>query len=284
MKFAHVAAKVLFEPWFILPAKHSMLVQLLRSRIEKGRMDMDPDDAEEIPSAPRAVMQSGMGVAIIPICGILGKRLSWLEMMCGGCDLETISEQLTEADEDADIHTIILDFDSPGGMYTGLPECAALIAEIATRKTVISFTDTQCCSAAYWIGSQANEFYCTPSATVGSIGGFIAGVDTSGEWAKQGWVLELFKSGTNKAMGMDGKPWEENEREFLRALVAKETGEFYATVRRGRPGIAPEPIETANYYDGDQALTMGLVDRNVKSIQQVIDAALYAHYNAAVST
>jgi ClpP class serine protease len=84
-------------------------------------------------------------------------------------------------------------------------------------------------------------------------------------------------------MGLDGKKWEEPEREFLRALVKKETGEFYDTVRRGRPAIAAEPIETANFYDGDQAVSLGLVDRNVKNIQQVIDAALAAHYLAAAA-
>ena len=73
------------------------------------------------------------------------------------------------------------------------------------------------------------------------------------------------------------------ELDDFRALVKKETGEFYAAVRRGRPSVAAEPSETANYYDGDQALAMGLVDRNVKNLQEVIDAALAAHYVAAAA-
>jgi ClpP class serine protease len=248
-------------------------------------MTMDeafPPQPEEIPAFPRPSLQQGAGVAIIPVYGIIGKRLSFLELFCGGCDLEVICEMLTQADEDADVHTIILDFDSPGGLYTGLPEAAKLIAGIATRKTVISFTDTQCCSAAYWLGSQANEFYCTQSSTIGSVGGFIAAIDTSEEWAKTGWVLELFKSGTLKAMGLDGKKWEQAERDFLQALVDKETGEFRDTVVLGRGPVAASTMQ-GQYFDGDQALPLNLVDGLVDNIQQVIDAALAAHYMAAAA-
>ncbi|MBA3833940.1 MAG: S49 family peptidase [Chthoniobacterales bacterium] len=293
MKFAHVAAKVLFEPWFILPSKHATIMQLLRSRMEGSgvspdmsrrsarRLDIGDDPAEDCdegPIPPR--VQSEMGVAIIPIYGIIGKRLSFLELFCGGCDLEVVSEMLTEADEDSDIHTIILDFDSPGGLYTGLPECADLIASIATRKTVISFTDTQCCSAAYWLGCNANEFYCTRSSTVGSINGFIAGMDTSEEWKKNGWTLELFRGRTGdlKAIGLDGKPWEDQEREFLQGQVQKGVDEFVATVQRGRHGMVPAEAMRGQWFDGDQALGVNLVDGLVDNIQEVVDASLGSHY------
>jgi ClpP class serine protease len=113
--YHRILSKMLFEPWFITTAKFSSMMQQLRARIENpsARLDIDDPDTEEIPATPRPGVQSGMGIAIIQVYGIIGKRLSWLEMMCGGCDLETITELLTQADEDADIHTIILDFDSP---------------------------------------------------------------------------------------------------------------------------------------------------------------------------
>lgn len=281
--YHRILSKMLFEPWFIIPAKHSSMLQQLRSRLQQPDEPVDvPDDDEPAPDDRSGSDQlSGYGIAIIPIYGIIGKRLSWLELMCGGVDLERVCEAITEADEDADVHTIILDFDSPGGLYTGLPEAADLIAEVAKRKTVISFSDTECCSAAYWIGSQAGEFYCTRSACIGSIGGFIAGIDTSAEWEKIGWALELFKSGKLKAMGLDGKKWQDNEREFLQALVDKECAEFRATVQRGRGQLADDTMQ-GQYFDGDQALALNLVDKNVRDIQEVIDAAMAAHYlNAA---
>jgi ClpP class serine protease len=283
MKFAHVASKLLYEPWFIRPAKHAELLQRLRARIETGSLRLEDDyDAEDAPPADSRDVQSGYGVAIIPVYGIIGKRLSWMELMCGGCDLEVITERLTEADEDADVHTVILDFDSPGGLYTGLPECADLIRAIAQRKTVISFSDTQCCSAAYWLACNAGEFYCTRSSCIGSINGFIAGIDSSEEWAKIGWTLELFrgKSGDLKAIGMDGKKWEDQEREFLQAQVQKGVDEFLATVRRGRGTVADDTMR-GQWFDGDQALGLNLVDGNVANLQEVIDAALATHYLAA---
>lgn len=283
--YHRILSKMLFEPWFILPAKHSSMLQELRHRMQQPDEWQDPEDEDSEPSQPATLnpQLSGYGIALIPIYGIIGKKLSWLETFCGGVDLDCITESLKEADEDSDIHTIILDFDSPGGLYTGLPEAADLIREIAGRKTVISYSETDCCSAAYWLACNAGEFYSTRSSSIGSIGGFIAGIDTSKEWENIGWALELFKSGTNKAMGLDGKPWQDTERKFLQALVDKECAEFYDTVKRGRPNVAPEPIETANFYDGDQAVKMGLVDKNVRDIQQVIDAALAAHYLTAAS-
>lgn len=296
--YHRILGKMLFEPWFITPAKYSSMMQQLRSHLtsDKGPVRLGPSRLQEPdewqdaegedecePVGNQGDIQAGYGICIIPVYGIIGKKLSWLEMFCGGCDVDLISAALTEADEDADIHTIILDFDSPGGLYTGLPELAAQIRDVAKRKTVISYSEVECCSAAYWLGCNAGEFYCTHSATIGSIGGFIAGIDTSKEWENIGWALELFKSGKNKAMGLDGKPWQESEREFLQALVDKECAEFYDVVRKGRPNIAAEPIETANFYDGDQAVKQGLVDRNVRDLREVIDAALASHYSEALA-
>lgn len=281
--YHRIAAKMLFESWFIVPSVHTAMWQQLRARMANGQIDpvVSEDESSGAPRPPET--EVGNGIAIIPINGILGKRLSMLEMMCGGCDLDYVTAQLIEADEDQDVHTIIMDFNSPGGLYTGLPEAAALIADIATRKTVISFTDVFCCSAAYWLASQANEFYSTRSACVGSIGGFIAACDTSGEWEKEGLVLELFRSGSLKAMGIDGKKWEQNERDFVQARVDKQCAEFRSDVLKGRNNRPSGADMQGQSFDGDQAVTVALVDANVKNLQQVIDAALAAHYMAAAA-
>lgn len=273
---------MLLESWFIVPSVHAAMWQQLRARMAGGAIDpvVDPDDTSGAPRPPAT--EIGNGIALVPVCGIIGKRLSFLEMICGGCDLDYVTAALTEADEDADVHTIILDFNSPGGLYTGLPEAAALIADIAKRKTVISFTDVFCCSAAYWLASQANEFYCTHSACVGSVGGFVAAADTSGEWEKEGIVLELFRSGDLKAIGIDGKKWEQNERDYIQARVDKQCAEFRADVQKGRGSISSGVMQGQS-FDGDEAVPIKLVDSLVDNIQQVIDGALAAHYMQAVA-
>jgi ClpP class serine protease len=75
---------------------------------------------------------------------------------------------LEECERDQTITTVILNIDSPGGVSVGVPELAEKIKNF--KKKVISFTSNEACSAAYWIGSQASEFYATPSSTVGSVG------------------------------------------------------------------------------------------------------------------
>lgn len=279
--YNRILSKMLFEPWCIRPTKHSAMMQILRGHIEGTKIAAQimpvPDEMDEPEDS--VTTQVGAGISIIPISGIIGKKLSMLEMFSGGCDLDYVSEALTTADEDGDIHTIILQMDTPGGLYTGLPETGEMIADIATRKTVIAFTDTECCSAGYWLASQANEIYATKSSTIGSIGMFIAGIDTSVEWEKIGWALELFKGGDLKAMGLDGKAWADNERQFLQAVVDKGYAEFKDVVQKGR-GALPEAVMQGQYFDGDQAEAIGLTDGTVRNLQEVIDAALATHYLA----
>jgi signal peptide peptidase SppA len=279
MKTYHrILSKLLLDSWFITPVAHASMLQQLRARIESPALQIDepPGDGSDEPQN-----EFSNGIALIRVSGIIGKRLDWIETMCGGYDLDTLNAALQEADEDADIHTVILWFDTFGGIYTGLPESAALIADLATRKTVISFCDTKCCSAGYWLASQASEFYCTRSACVGSIGGFVAAVDTSVEWEKIGWALELFKSGELKAVGIDGKKWETAEREYIQARVDKQCAEFRADVLKGRGAVSSETMQ-GQTFDGDRAIKVNLVDRNVADLQEVVDAALAAHYLAGV--
>lgn len=288
-----ILSKMLFGSWFILPGVHASMLQQLRSRIENGvtslhvthTHDDNPDleGSDDITPDSPGSPEVESGIALIKVRGIIGKRLSLIEMLCGGYDLDVLNEQLTEADEDADIHTVIIWWDTPGGIYTGAPETAALIAAIAKRKTVISFTDTDCCSLGYWLASQAGEFYCTHSSRVGSINGFIAAVDMSGEWEKIGWALELFtgEGGDLKAIGLEGKKWTDAEREYVQARVNKQVNEFKSAVRAGRGTIADDTMRGQS-FDGDEAVPANLVDANVRDLQQVVDAALAAHYVGAL--
>lgn len=287
--YHHILGRMLFESWFIEPSVHASMLQQLRPRLTAGRLHDDnpdlegsDDDAPPPPSVAGNAVESG--VALVIVRGIIGKRLSWLEMMCGGYDLDVLNAQLTDLDEDADIHTIIVWWDTPGGIYTGAPETAALIADIRSRKTVISFCDTKCCSLGYWLASQAGEFYCTHSACIGSINGFIAAVDVSGEWEKIGWALEFFtgEGGDLKAVGLEGKKWTDDERAYVKSRVIKQVGEFKAAVRAGRGEVAESSMR-GQTFDGDEAIGVNLVDANVRDVQQVVDAALAAHYLQAAS-
>ena len=93
MKFPHLVSQVFHEPWMIVPEQHVAIQEILTARVrgEKG-VDVvaaaaggDDDDGR-----PRLELLGG-GFGLVQVHGILGKRLSGFEMMCGGCDVDDVA-------------------------------------------------------------------------------------------------------------------------------------------------------------------------------------------------
>lgn len=211
----------------------------------------------------------GSNVTVIPVWGIIGKNLSSLETMCGGCDVNAVQNAIEEAVEDGNCDCILLAFDSPGGVVTGVPELAAFIRNACSEKPIYAFTDGQCCSAAYWLASATQGIFCTPSADVGSIGVYVALVDETDAWQKDGYKLELMKAGEFKAMGMPGKHLTDDERALIQAGVDKIYGMFTADVIKGRGEVATATMQGQTFM-GDDAAAANLVDEVVSGIEAVV--------------
>jgi ClpP class serine protease len=122
--FPQIISKVYEQPWLITPAKHRAIQRLITAHMDGHGMDMPKDDGEE--EAEEIAMDGG--TAIIPVHGIIGKHLSMLETMCGGCDLDRVSQMLDVAAADESVKRVLLDFRTPGGTVTGFPELARKIA------------------------------------------------------------------------------------------------------------------------------------------------------------
>ncbi|MEI6035786.1 MAG: S49 family peptidase [Verrucomicrobiae bacterium] len=270
MKFANLLSKFYCEPWCIRPDKHAAMGRLLQDYLKSPRGFMSDPGAEPAESCE---MEVHSGIAWIPIHGVLGKHLSQLEMMCGGCDYDQVAEMVEEATADPAVHTLLLDFSSPGGITTGLPELAARLRTAAQSKQLIAWSETECCSAAYWLASQCHEIYCTPSASIGCVGTYIAGIDDTRAWEMEGHKLELFRSGKLKALGMEGKAWSDEDRAFLQARVDKNGVEFRAAILANRPGIPADALE-GQWFDGTDAVSNGLADATAMQFQDVIVAIL----------
>jgi hypothetical protein len=157
------------------------------------------------------------GVGILPICGPIGSNLSPIEKMLGGCDVADISASFDAFAVDPSVRTLLLDVDSPGGTVTGVPELAAQIA--AFPKPTLAFTSGEACSAAYWLASQADDFLATPSASVGSVGVYLALLDSSAALARSGLFVDVIKAGTYKAAGFPGTSLSEEQRALLQERV-----------------------------------------------------------------
>lgn len=202
------------------------------------------------------------GVAVIPIYGILAKNAGFMEQICYGItDINGIYHAIAQAAAAKDVKTLVLDMATPGGQVTGIPEIADLVRDVTKMrgKTVYSFCDERCCSAGEWIASQADEKYVTQSATLGSIGTYLAWLDESVKMQLEGLKLEFFGAGKHKGMGLPGKPLSQEDRGLLQARVTEINGWFTTAVTAARPKVSDETMQ-GQTFNGPEAVARHLAD------------------------
>lgn len=257
MRFAHLLARVTGTHWLITEPALDSISAILEARINgatDGVLAATADRSAPLAAAP--------GVAVIPIQGVIGKRLSAMEMACGGADVDAIAAAFDAANADANVSKIVLHIDSPGGTVTGVPELARHIYDSKT-KPVEAVSDTLIGSAAYYIASAADSITVTPTAEVGSVG-VVLGVRESTGQAQDGKRLRVFRSGADKMMGTDA-PLTEEQAKALQERVDSLGAMFRGDVLKARPNV-PAHAMTGLTYFGEKAVALHLADRVVPSL------------------
>lgn len=268
MKFAHILARVTGTPWSATEETLTAVTTLLQSRINGESL---PAAAAPAEPAPPPVVQAG-GISLVSLRGIIGKRLSAMETMCGGCDLDEFSGALSAALADPASDTVVILFDSPGGTVTGTPEMFTRLLEMKGRgtKRIYAYSDTKVCSAAYYLAAACDGIFLAPTARAGSIGVVAMVRDVSAKMEKEGIKLHVFTNGKDKALGADGTvpaalaEQLQAEADFLGEM-------FRGDVMKARPQIAPEAAQGRAYY-GDEAVRLGLADAVFTTLEDCLAA------------
>ena len=236
------------------------------SRVELFSQDSPP------PPEPDLLTVDG-GVGIVTVHGALMKRPDFFaRLLLGATDMEDVAAALEAARDRADVQAVFLDVDSPGGTVNGTPELAALVAEVSKAKYTYAFTDGQMCSAAYWIASQADAIFGTPSARVGSIGVLLPMLDETKAFEQAGLKVEMFAAGKYKSMGAAGVSLTDEQRAWLQAQVDEIYADFKtAVLARGRR-ITPDVME-GQCFSGRKAsynsLTSGVALSRVEALMKL---------------
>lgn len=108
------------------------------------------------------------GVAILPMDGPLFPKANIFTSISGATSLEMVARDLTIAEENSAIHSIVLKADSPGGLATYVDEFYSLVANCS--KPVYTHVSGDAGSAMYWIASASEKIFLSPISLVGSIG------------------------------------------------------------------------------------------------------------------
>lgn len=246
--------------------------------------DKDP----ELPHPASPILSIDDGVAVVSIRGPMLRGADMFDrIILGATDTQEIIEAVEEAVARPDAHALFLDIDSPGGTVNGIPELAQAVSSASRQKQVYAFSAGQMCSAAYWVASQANAVYATPSARVGSIGVILPVVDSSAAFEQAGLKVEVFAAGKFKSAGTPGTSLTDEQRDWLRSEVEETAADFRAAVlARGRR--IPDEAMEGQTFSGRRAMRFnlaGVVPSRAEAIGRLRSIHVPStHSEAAVST
>ena len=247
------------------PAEHASMMKIVE-RIEDAPMRQGVNlcgDAVELPS-----MRVEDGTAIIPVNGVVVRGVSMAEKVNGIVTVEDLEKDIRFAIGSGEVKRVILDIDSPGGMYNGTPEIADLIAELAEVKPMAAFTNGLMASAAYWIGATSGRVYMSKSADVGSVGVVMMWPDVSKATEGRGVKIKVFSSGAFKGM-IPEVELTESQESYLQDKVENLANEFYSQIKRVRAGVDESAFD-GRTFQAEEAMEMGLVDGLARNVEEVI--------------
>jgi signal peptide peptidase SppA len=253
------------ETWLMQPAAHATMMKVIE-RMEDApkRYAEICGEAVELPS-----MRIENGTAIIPINGVMVRGVSMAEKIGGVVCMEDIERDVIYAMESPEVERVVLDIDSPGGMYNGTPELAEVVAKCKERKPMAAFTAGTMASAAYYVGSATGNVMSTSSASTGSIGVVLMWPDVSKAMEDEGIKIKVFSSGEYKGMTPEVE-LTDKQSEYMQQRVMSLADDFYSHVMGQRAGVNAAAFD-GRVFMAKEALELGLIDGTARNVNEVIE-------------
>jgi signal peptide peptidase SppA len=290
MKNQLLVAEFLATPWALMPERLSALATVI-SRWTQGAPASDAamfqvqtDRVLRDTRRQTSAAISGGGIAVIPIYGVTTQRGNMVDDVSGPGMVSTqiVTQMLRQAVADDAVSQILLDIDSPGGSVYGVAELSDAILSARAQKPVVAIANSLAASAAYWVGSQASEFYVTAGGEVGSIGVWQAHQDYSKAMDEAGVKTTLISAGKFKVEGNPYAPLDEEAQGFMQSRVDDYYASFTKAVAKGR-GVPITQVRDGmgqgRVLGADAALAQNMVD-GIASFDQVLSKM---HKDAASS-
>jgi capsid assembly protease len=274
LKYTRIVEAVCETPWAILPQKLAIIQTLLMLRAQGHRLT-EKEVAEQLAATPGregSGQASGQGVAVLPLVGTIIPRGGMFTEIGVAVSVQRFTRVLRQALADPEVGSIVSDIDSPGGQVGGVAELGQEIYEARSRKRIVAVANHLAASAAYWIGSAADELIVSPSGEVGSIGVVAIHEDISGLLEQQGVAVNLITAGRYKVEGNPFEPLNEEARSAIQGRVDEYYGMFTADVARNRGvsvGQVREGFGEGRVVGAETAVSLGMADR-VATLDQVL--------------
>lgn len=258
---------VLNSPWAIVPEKKLEIDAIYATHLRGEKIDIKGVEAmlgRPLNNAPTGY-EVRNGVAVIPVHGVIGKRMNLFMQISGGVSTQLLAKAFHEAMEDPAVSAILLDVDSGGGTVDGTEELARAIFGARGTKPIAAVADGLMASAAYWIGSAADRVYAKDETTmVGSIGVVATHVDYSKRYESFGIKVTEITAGKYKRIASSYAPLSQEGRQSIQDECDYLYGIFLGSIAQHRGAATAEEVHErmgdGRLFFGKQALDAGLVD------------------------
>jgi signal peptide peptidase SppA len=215
-------------------------------------------------------------VAILPVQGIIGKRMNLITRYSGGVSTDLLRRDIEAAINNPEIDAIVLDVDSPGGTVAGTKELADYIYGARGQKPIVAHANENALSAAYWIASAADKVYASETANIGSIGVYTRHYDFSQYLENTGIKPTYIYAGKYKTMGNPDEPLKGRERNIIQSDIDALYTMFVDSVARNRGIDKSVVMQDALALLAEPALKRGLIDGIMTFDEAVLQAAAMA--------
>jgi signal peptide peptidase SppA len=271
-----LVARVTGTPWMIDHPTLESIVEVLELRTQglgftdeelRSRLNRDDDDEEDA-RAPRR----NKSVAILPLQGVTAPRMNMFMQISGGTSTQQFSKWFSQALDDDKVSAIVLDIDSPGGSAIGNEELAQQIRDARGKKPIVAVVTGMMASAAYYIGSAADEIVASPSSEVGSIGTYMIHGESYRADEAEGYEFTVIKGGDNKAVGNSAETLTSQGRAVLQERINALYDQFVGAVasnRRVTKQTVLDRFGQGKVMLAHVAQQAGLIDR-IGTLDQVV--------------
>jgi len=268
--FMNILRTITNSVWAIEPNVLSSLLPSIKMLVNGHQLMLS-----EFASKDKPVIENSIGsgntstdfVFILPIKGVMTKYSN-----CGEMCMLDMNELISAYAQDPNCIGMVMDIDSGGGQASYLPYLSQTIRDFkATGKPIIAYYNGLCCSAAYYVASQATEIYAsTAMDIVGSIGTVLSTsinneansdyrevmIYANASTRKHGWYRDLLS-------GVDANEIAKSELDPLNDL-------FLQAVQSGRDGKVSAEALTGETFTTQKAIELGLIDGEMRLIKDAV--------------
>ena len=238
------------SPWFwvaVIGGSFAVIALLITAMVWSTVRNLSGDSSASLDG-----FGVGSKIGVIDISGVI-------------LDADKVDTQIRKFGDDSSIKAIILHINSPGGGAAASQEIYHEVVRVRQEKhkKIIASVESVGASGAYYIASGCDKIYANDASVVGSIGVIM-------EWTNYGDLLKWAKlknvvihTGTLKDAGDPTRDMTPEEQVYFQSLVDNMYGQFVRDVANGRHTTDDKvrPLATGQVWTGQQAISLGLIDK-----------------------